>query len=253
MSKIAKNISHLRKLKSFTQEQFADELGIKKSRLGAYEESRSAPPIDMLIKLSDYFKLPIDILVRRDLTKSNNLPFIEVGSQRVLFPITVDEKNRDQIEVVHVKASAGYVQGYGDPEFINDLPKMKLPVKQSGKLRAFPIKGDSMPPLQDGAFVVGRFVENLEEIKDGSTCIVVTADQGVVYKRVYQKEKVLELHSDNPIYQSYTVPKGEVMEVWAFVSSISLNAFEQEQSGQGDVLKAIQELRADVLKLKSDF
>ena len=209
----------------------------------ALRRKRSAPPIDMLIKLSDYFKLPIDILVRNDLTKSNSIPFIEVGTQRVLFPITVDERNRDQIEVVHVKASAGYVQGYGDPEFISDLPKMKLPVKQSGKLRAFPIKGDSMPPLQDGAFVVGRFVENLEEIKDGSTCIVVTADQGVVYKRVYKTANTLELHSDNPIYQPYNVQKSEVMEVWAFVSSISLNAFEQEKSGQSEVLKAIQELR----------
>lgn len=246
MSKIAKNISHLRKLKNFTQEQFADELGIKKSRLGAYEESRSAPPIDMLIKLADYFNLPIDILVRRDLTKSNNLPFIEVGSQRVLFPITVDEKSRDQIEVVPVKASAGYVQGYGDPEFISDLPKMKLPIKQSGKLRAFPIKGDSMPPLQDGAFVVGRYVENLGDIKNGNTYIVVTADKGVVYKRIYQRKDQLELHSDNPIYQPYTVSKAEVMEVWSFVSSISLNEFEQAQDGQGEVLKAIRELQEEV-------
>ena len=127
MSKIAKNIAHLRKLRKFTQEQFADEIGIKKSRLGAYEESRSSPPIEMLIKLADYFKLPIDVLVRRDLTLSQEIPFIEVGVQRVLFPIVVDESNQDLIEVVGVKASAGYTEGYVDPEFIE--PDQNLSTK----------------------------------------------------------------------------------------------------------------------------
>ena len=247
MSKIAKNIAHLRKLRKFTQEQFADEIGIKKSRLGAYEESRSSPPIEMLIKLADYFKLPIDVLVRRDLTLSQEIPFIEVGVQRVLFPIVVDESNQDLIEVVGVKAS----EGYGDPEFIDELPKMKLPFMPPGKFRAFPIKGDSMLPLREGAFVVGRFVDGPQQIVDGNTYILVTITDGIVYKRVYKDGQNLRLYSDNSFYTPYEISVKEIVEVWEFTCSINTKEFEQETIENKAILQAIKELKQDVQTLRS--
>ena len=88
--KLAKNIAHLRKLKGYTQEEFADEFKIKKSRLGAWEENRAFPPVDMLLTMSDFFRLPIDILVRYDLTKAESIPSINIGVQRILFPVQVD-------------------------------------------------------------------------------------------------------------------------------------------------------------------
>lgn len=250
MSKIAKNIAHLRKLRRLTQEQFADEIGIKKSRLGAYEESRSSPPIEMLIVLADYFNLPIDILVRRDLTLSQDIPFIEVGAQRVLFPISVDESNQDLIEVVGIKASAGYTEGYGDPEFIEELPKMKLPFMPPGKFRAFPIKGDSMLPLREGSFVVGRFIDGIDQIVEGNTYILVTLSDGIVYKRVYKEDGNLILHSDNSFYRPYTLPITEIVELWEFTCSINTKEFEQEAIENRAILQAIKELKEDVHLLK---
>ena len=70
MKIVAKNIRHLRLLKGLTQEVLAEDLSVTRSRISSYEENRSAPTIDMLIKLSDYFKVPIDILLRNDLTKA---------------------------------------------------------------------------------------------------------------------------------------------------------------------------------------
>ncbi|MFT7613855.1 MAG: transcriptional regulator with XRE-family HTH domain [Parvicellaceae bacterium] len=250
MSKISKNIAHLRKLRKFTQEQFADEIGIKKSRLGAYEESRSSPPIEMLIKMSDYFSLPVDILVRRDLTRSNDIPFIEVGTQRVLFPIAVDEDDQDLIEVVGIKASAGYTEGYGDPEYIEELPKMKLPFMPAGKFRAFPIKGDSMLPLREGAFVVGRFLDGPQQIVNGRTYVLVTFEDGIVYKRVHKKGRELELNSDNSFYRPYMIDVNKIVEVWEFTCSISTKEFEQETIENGAILDAIKELKKDVSLLK---
>jgi hypothetical protein len=54
-------------------------------------------------------------------------------------------------------ASAGYTRGYADPDYIEKLPQMKLPFLPSGKHRAFPIKGDSMPPIREGSFVIAKF------------------------------------------------------------------------------------------------
>ena len=147
MRKIQANIRHLRSLKGFSQEQFAEELGWTRSVVGSYEEGRSEPSIDRLIDLSNYFNIPIDILVRNDLRLAKDTSFIEIGNKRVLFPITVSENNEDLIEIIPAKASAGYLQGYDDPEYIEQLQKIKLPFLPTGTHRAFPIKGDSMLPV----------------------------------------------------------------------------------------------------------
>ena len=105
MKRIQANIKHLRSLKKFSQERFADELGWSRSMIGSYEEGRSEPPIERLIDLSNYFNIPIDILVRNDLRLAKDTSFIEVGNKRVLFPVTVNESNEDLIEIVPAKAS----------------------------------------------------------------------------------------------------------------------------------------------------
>ena len=184
MSAIQKNIQFIRTQKSLSQSQFGDDIGWTKSQVGAYEEDRASLSIEKLIQLSDYSKIPVDILIRHDLKKSGSSSFIEIGNQRVLFPIMVDSDNENLIEVVPIKASAGYLSGYDDPEYIEQLQKIKLPFLPTGKHRAFPIKGDSMLPMKDGAFVIGRFVENRSDIKTGKTYILLTQNDGMVYKRV---------------------------------------------------------------------
>ena len=125
MKPIQANIRHLRSLKKMSQERFADELSWSRSMVGSYEEGRSEPPIDRLIDVSNYFDIPIDILVKKDLRKAKDTSFIEVGNKRVLFPVTVNENNEDLIEIIPIKASAGYLSGYDDPEYIEQLEKIE--------------------------------------------------------------------------------------------------------------------------------
>ena len=153
MKRIQANIRHLRTLKGFSQEQFAEELGWTRSVVGSYEEGRSEPSIERLIDLSGYFDIPIDILVKNDLRIAKDTSFIEVGNKRVLFPITVNENNEDLIEIIPIQASAGYLEGYADPEYIEELPKMKLPFMPQGKFRAFPINEHQLM-LEDSWFVI---------------------------------------------------------------------------------------------------
>ena len=95
------NIRHLRTARGYSQERFAEELGWTRSIVGSYEEGRSEPSIDRLIVLSNYFDIPIDILVRNDLRNAKDTSFIEVGNKRVLFPITVNETNEDLIDIIY--------------------------------------------------------------------------------------------------------------------------------------------------------
>ena len=73
MSIANKNLKYLRKLRGWTQEEFAQKLRIKRSLLGAYEEERAEPRIDILEIVADMFKLTLDDLLRKDVsdTKTN--------------------------------------------------------------------------------------------------------------------------------------------------------------------------------------
>jgi transcriptional regulator with XRE-family HTH domain len=243
MSKIAKNIRVLRGLRKISQEQLAIELDIPRSRIGSYEEGRAEPSCDFLIQLSDFFHVSVDALVRADLSKTDPEALMKIGKNRLLFPVLVDKDNNDLLEMVPLKASAGYLNGYADPQFIEDLPTMQLPFKLVGKHRAFAIKGDSMPPLKNGSIVVGSYVESINAIKDGQTYIILTKDDGVVYKRVYRDKKksgIFELHSDNKTYMPYPLKPENILEVWSFVCCINMGEFEQQEIEVEQMIKFLQ-------------
>ena len=253
MKIVAKNIRHLRRLKGLTQEVLAEDLSVTRSRISSYEENRSAPTIDMLIKLSDYFKVPIDILLRNDLTKAKDSSFIEIGNQRVLFPIAVDDDNNNLIEVVPVKASAGYLAGYDDPEYIEQLEKIKLPFLPTGKHRAFPIKGDSMSPMKEGSFVIGRFIEDRTEIISGKTYVLITLNDGMVYKRIVNQIKdnnTLLLISDNKNYKAFEVSIDEVLELWEFTCSINTQEYTKEELKLSSIINMFNDLGVELKALE---
>jgi len=224
MSNIASNLKFLRKKNGFTQQHFADLMGIKRASVGAYEEDRAEPKYELLKKIAEYYDLSMDELANdvidekwRPLAKSS------ASNLRVL-SVTVDNEDRENIELVPVKASAGYMNGYSDPEYVKELPKFSLPMFNQGTYRAFEIKGDSMLPLASGSVVVGEYVENWHNIKPGETYIVISKNDGVVYKRIGQKfkeDKGLKLVSDNKVYETYWIETDDLLEVWKAKAYIS--------------------------------
>src|SRR5919199_6950112 len=210
MSIANKNIKYLRKLRGWTQEEFAQKLRIKRSLLGAYEEERAEPRIDILEAVADMFKLTLDDLLRRDVSDNKTSYLSRRRAQKLA-------NGRADIPFVPVKAAAGYLAGYSDPEFIDELNTFTLPFLASGDYRAFEIVGDSMMPTPSGSVIVGEKVQNLEDIKSNNTYVVVSKTEGIVYKRVMknnrQKAK-FTLVSDNPTYQPYNVNADEILELW---------------------------------------
>jgi transcriptional regulator with XRE-family HTH domain len=253
---IAKNIKHLREQKELSQEAFGEILHISRAQVSTFERDCSSPSIDILIALSNYFKIPIDILIKNDLTKANTTGYITLRNKRILFPITVNADNEDLIEIVPVKASAGYAHGYDDPEYVEQLQNIKLPFLPTGKHRAFPIKGDSMLPMKDGAFVVGRFVEDRSDIISGKTYIVITLNDGMVYKRVYnhiEEDNTLTLASDNKDYLPYTVSIDEVLEIWEFACSINLQEYDESELKISSILNMFNTLGIELKALKKEI
>ncbi len=67
MSTVSENIRYLRKLKGYTQEQFAERIGIKRSLLGAYEEARANPNEIYLDSMAEVLGVSVENLLNDDL------------------------------------------------------------------------------------------------------------------------------------------------------------------------------------------
>ena len=228
------NIKFLRERRKRSQEIVATELDLKRSALSGYENGYMQPSLETLLKLSGYYKISTDTLLKVNISKLSERLLSEMergfdvdvsGNKLRVLATTVNEKDKDNIEFVPLKAKAGYLAGYADPEFIKDLPRFNLPFIDRNKThRAFQISGDSMPPVPDKCFVVGEYVQDWKSIKDGCPYIIVTKDDGGIFKIVFNKvkeEKSLLLCSTNTIYEPYKVDIRNVLEVWKFVNYVS--------------------------------
>jgi len=213
MSKAGLNLKYLRKLRGWTQEEFANKLNIKRSLIGAYEEERADPRIEILEVVSNMFKLSMDELLLKDLSQSMNTG----GYLQKRRMMKIGSADRNVIHFVPVKAAAGYLTSYADSEFIDELNTFTLPMLTGGDYRAFEIIGDSMLPTPSGSIIVGEKVESLEDTKNGQAYIVVSKNEGIVYKRIQKNSKSknkITLESDNPNYQPYQINSEDIVELW---------------------------------------
>ncbi|TXK45811.1 helix-turn-helix domain-containing protein [Pontibacter qinzhouensis] len=257
MDMVTSNLRHLRKSAGYTQAQLAEKLDIKRSLIGAYEEGRAEPKLSTLINIAAHFHITLDDLITLDLSNSTDQRSTDAskaggGKLRVL-AITVDQDQKENIELVPYKASAGYLNGYADPEFIEELPRFQLPMLGSnGTFRAFEISGDSMLPIASGTVIVGRFIEDWQAIKDGTPCIIVSEKEGVVFKRIYNKiqnASMLRLHSDNPLYSPYELHVDDILEIWEARSYIS-STFPIADLSLDKLSSIVLDLQKEVMKLK---
>ncbi len=262
------NLRFLRKRLRYTQGEMAEKIGIKRSLIGAYEEGRADPRINNLINFSREFSISVDHLISTDLTQLSDEQLESLSADAAqsgdssagmkVLAVTVDPQDNEMIDLVPQKAAAGYTNGYADPEFLEDLPKFRLPNLPGGNTyRAFEISGDSMLPIQPGSIIIGQYTERISDIKNGSTYILVTAREGVVYKRVFnytEERGALYLVSDNRQYSAYEVPVEEVSEVWEAKAYIS-SSFPDESSAPSlsleKLTEMVMELQQEVIRLKS--
>lgn len=259
MQLVTSNIRHLRKGAGYTQAQLAEKLDIKRSLVGAYEEGRAEPKLSTLINVARLFDVSLDELITADLMKEGAKRGTAAGSSKTsgdnlrVLAITVNDEEKENIELVPYKASAGYLNGYADAEFMEELPRFRLPMLGvGGTYRAFEISGDSMLPIASGTVIVGRYVDDWTQIKDGTPCIIVSQKEGIVFKRVFNKIKdtaVLHLHSDNPVYSPYEVHVEDVVEIWEAKSYIS-STFPIADLSLNKLSSIVLDLQKEVQKLK---
>lgn len=260
---LGQNLKILRKLKKQSQEDISKKLGLTRSTYSGYENGVAEPGIETLINISNYFHIPLDDLIKKDFSKMNEstLKSVEKGlyadvsgkNLRVLTTV-LTEDNEEIIEMIPEKARAGYTTGYADPDYIKVLPTFSLPfLSKNRKYRSFPIQGDSMPPVGPGSFVVAEFIQNWATIKSGTPCIVVTKDEGIVFKIVnnhLEEKQSYQLCSTNLNYDPYYVHVNQIVEMWKFVNYISPELPDVKLE-EGELLATMKHLQAEIHELKN--
>ncbi len=252
---IAQNLKFLRKKKGKSQEEMAQSLGLNRSTYSGYENEVAQPSLELLLQLAQSENIPLEVLLSKQLDRFTTSEMDQlVGSWRKeasgqnlrVLTTVVNAQNEEEIELISEKVSAGYTSGYADPTYLQELPTLRLPfLSKDRKYRAFPIAGDSMPPVVHGSYVVGEFVQDWLRLPNNIPCVVVTKEDGIVFKYVQnllQDQQILRLSSTNPLYEPFEVPVSEVLEVWRFVSYISkeLPDVQLDHAGLGSQLRAMQ-------------
>ena len=246
MSQAGQNLKYLRKLRGWTQEEFASKLRIKRSLIGAYEEERADPRLEVLEIIADMFKLSLDELLLKDLSNTSGSYLAKRRQQKMM------SADRNIIHFVPVKAAAGYLASYADTEFIDELNTFTLPMLSGGNYRAFEIIGDSMLPTPSGSIIVGEKIEGANDIKNNQAYIVVSRNEGIVYKRVEKNNRSknkLTLVSDNPQFQPYQVNAEDVVELWQAQMVIS-KISQQQRWDVNSLASMVNNLQSQVSTLK---
>jgi transcriptional regulator with XRE-family HTH domain len=250
MSIFSDNIRFLRAKRKATQQETADAVLLSRVRYSKYEDGRSEPPYEVLIRISKYFNLSIDLLLTVDIRKYPLEDILHLPDNRIVLPVVIDREGNNYIEIVTQKASMGYLSGYSDPEYIESLQQISLPFLTNGKYRAFPALGDSMPPFKDGSYIIGKYVENIEDLKPNNSYIFVTLNDGISYKRFKQRKKrAVTVAADNSFYKPYDIPLGEIVEIWQYASGIFPKDFEPDHYENYNLQDMFLEIRKEIRNL----
>lgn len=212
---------------------------------------KTKPGYDVLSAIIDQFNINPDylfgksnVMLKQDVAKIQTYS----GVPQV---VAVNQNDEENVVYVPVKARAGYLDGYGDSEYIETLPTFYMPHLTNGTYRCFEVQGNSMVrTFFDGDLVFGKYVEDLSDIKDGRVYVVVSKNDGIVLKRVInriEERGKLILKSDNKDgnYPTYTIDAEDIMEVWY------VTMFASKQMPEPiDVYDRLHELESKLIQLQ---
>ncbi|MDQ3140824.1 MAG: helix-turn-helix domain-containing protein [Bacteroidota bacterium] len=248
----ANNIKILRQRFGYSQHDAAEKLGLPRTTLGDYERGYTEPNFDLLTRIAQLYQSSLEHLLLTNLEMEK--PDLSLHAGLRVLAMSTNEQGKQNIELVRTKAEAGYIENFNDPEYIRELPKLSLPQLPQGYYRAFEIRGDSMLPLEPGSMVICSYVRNLTELKNGQTYVIISRDNGIVYKRVQadHQNKLLHLQSDNPVYHAYSIAFEELTEIWQYYAHLAFrdpnqSFHEYHDERLQDIHKTVHEIKEKMI------
>ena len=196
MSFFGKNVKKIRGVKKLSQQAFADKFDLKRATLGAYEEGRSEPKIDTIIKVANYFSISIGDILTKEITINQLLSFNE--------GITTDvnqmvKSSLAEIPFVNQLNKEIFITNFMQSKSYSSLPMLKVPIKETEGMLAYVVEDLIMVENQEGLFpddiVIGKEIAN-DKVNKGDV-VLALANESLFVRRFFKTETHYVLKADH--------------------------------------------------------
>lgn len=246
MSFFGKNIKKIRGIKGLSQEAFANVFHLKRATLGAYEEGRSEPKIDTIIKVANYFSISIDDILTKDITVNKLLSFdgdITTDVNQIV------KAGFSGVPFVNALNSKIFIEEFKTSQTYSSLPKITIPVEASSHLLAYTVQDLFMESNGEGLFlndvVIGEYVEPKDLVQ--GDVVIVLLDEELFVRRYDNSDTGYNLLADHINIPPVLIPYDVSVYFWK-VSYIFLKQYPKF----GSKLEArINQLDAELKRLSS--
>lgn len=214
---IGKNIKKIRGVKGLSQQSFADLFGLKRGTLAAYEEGRSNPRLETVIKIASHFNIEMDELLKTELTVNRLLQFND--------RITIETQNLpvQQFSIIPCIVElleTDFIHQAGGAAICQKLPKLQLPLQESRGYIGYTIHSAEMMRVGGGGFlpkdvVIGKKINAIhyEQIKPGTPLLVMTGQQ-LIFRLASPIAEGWQLDAAAEGLDSIIVPFVEIIQAW---------------------------------------
>lgn len=212
---IGKNIKKIRGVKGLSQQSFADLFGLKRGTLAAYEEGRSNPRLETVIKIASHFNIEMDELLKTELTVNRLLQFNDrITTESQNLPVQQFTIIPCIVELMEID----FIQQAGGPGICQKLPKLQLPLAESKGYIGYTIHSAEMMRLGGGGFlpkdvVIGKKIETLFNIKAGTPVLILTGRQ-LIFRLANPFSEGLQLDTAAEGLDPILVAFNEIISAW---------------------------------------
>ncbi|WP_196895620.1 helix-turn-helix domain-containing protein [Aureivirga marina] len=252
MTYFGKNIKKIRGVKNLSQQAFADLFDLKRGTLGAYEEGRSEPKIDTLLRITKHFQITLEDILTRELKVNELLQF----KDDLLFQSKVSwDENFTQIPCITKSQLKNYPSYHSKPHYIKDLPTITIPSNSSKDLRALVISSLEMNNYGKGFspkdVVIGEEMSIEKMISSDKQFLgfIVLEDEILFRNILIQDEKII-LRAFHPSVDEMEVEKEQILEAWKIIHAFYYKLPEIESPFENKLSILESELKALKQKLK---
>ncbi|WP_417887504.1 helix-turn-helix domain-containing protein [Zunongwangia sp.] len=251
MSYFGKNIRKIRNVKKLSQQAFAELFELKRGTLGAYEEERSEPRIETIIKIANHFSITIDDLLTKELTVNKLLKFKDDLALQGSF----DKEKFARIPCITPKTETDYVLYFDKPHFIEDLPKLHLPLNREKKYRGYLISNLEMTNNDKGYFpkdvIIGEKIETEDYSKiENSSLILLVTTHKILLRKFYQTSEKITLQATNKNIDDLEIKLNDIKEMWC-VKYCFLKHLPENQNTELE--QKLNFLEQEFMKLRENF
>lgn len=191
------------KSKKISQAKFAKAIGVSTGYVNAIRVS--IQPDKLASIASCYPSLNIDWLLtgQGDMLRDNPIQ----SNAKIVDSIFID------VPFIPIRARAGYLAGYGDQQYINEMPTIPVITDRTfhGKYICFEVEGDSMDDggraaIWDGDIILGREIKKdlwQYKLHINKWYFIIVHKEGIMVKQIVDHDLetgIITCHSLNPLY-----------------------------------------------------